>query len=737
MKLINNIAIPVHILHSTGKYVLKDFKPQNVLITSDGLITMVDMDSIQIAEGNKILFPGTAATPDYMPPEFYQKGIGRTVDDVITPSWDTFALGVVFYQLLFGIHPYAATPRNLQEDSTNDISHNIATGLFPFGVNGDMVKVRPVLHNNFMQLPDEFQKLFIRTFSDNLKQRPTAEEWGKYVYQEICKANIPEPLIPEPLISEPLISEPPISESTEKKKNLWAWVLGLAAIVIVCFFIFKNSSNPSSEIETFYSEQNDSIEEVDDGKIIYEKAMQKENISKRYEYIIAAANMGYAPAQFELGKMYNFGDGQKVNYSKAVSWYQKAIDQGNADAMAYMSDLYVEGNGVEKDYEKALQLIRKSADQNNGYGLNNLGFMYRKGYAVSQNNEEALKFYRKSADMDNEWGLNSMGDMYFYGYGVSQDYNEAIKYFRKSADLGQPRGMVNLAYMLVEGKGVKQDYAEAFRLYEETAQKGNSLAMVELGNMYKYGHGVKKDYQEAMKWYRKALEKDNVSSMNYIGLMYFDGFGVSEDKTEAHKWFLKAAKRDNSSGMYNVGHDYFYGYGVDKNLQKAKEWLNKASTNGNEGAKELLAQIDEEESRSNNQSDQYSQNPESNSSVSETNEFVVDGITYSYAAPTGSQMSSWKSKYKSTCASKIRNKMSGYSISDDMVSNDPCLVYLILQAKSLDGNKDKQDWFNLYEAMNEEQINRLYDILYRECYKLAKIEYDYQKKREVINQKYK
>ena len=103
----------------------------------------------------------------------------------------------MFYQLLFGIHPYAVTPRNLQEDSTNDISHNIATGLFPFGVNGDMVKVRPVLHNNFMQLPDEFQGLFIRTFSDNLKQRPTAEEWGKYVYQaNLVKADIPEPLIP-------------------------------------------------------------------------------------------------------------------------------------------------------------------------------------------------------------------------------------------------------------------------------------------------------------------------------------------------------------------------------------------------------------------------------------------------------------------------------------------------------------------------------------------------------------
>ena len=60
MKLINNIAIPIHILHSTNKYVLKDFKPDNVLVTSTGKVTIVDMDSIQICENGRLLFPGTA-----------------------------------------------------------------------------------------------------------------------------------------------------------------------------------------------------------------------------------------------------------------------------------------------------------------------------------------------------------------------------------------------------------------------------------------------------------------------------------------------------------------------------------------------------------------------------------------------------------------------------------------------------------------------------------------------------
>lgn len=70
---------------------------------------------------------------------------------------------------------------------------------------------------------------------------------------------------------------------------------------------------------------------------------------------------------------------------------------------------------------------------------------------------------------------------------------------------------------------------------------------------------------------------------------------------------------------------------------------------------------------------------------------------------------------------KIVNK-SIYHIPTDMIELDPCLVYLVLNSKSIDDRKDKQEWFDLYQLMNEEQVLRLYDILLRERYKLAEIE---------------
>ena len=130
LKLLNNIAIPIHFLHSTGKYVLKDFKPENVLITHDGKVSLVDMDSVQISEGSRMLFPGTAATPNYIPPEYYSKGVGKSTSVPLNKSWDNFAIGVVFYQILFGLHPYVVTPWAQVDSGCSEIYQNIARNLF-------------------------------------------------------------------------------------------------------------------------------------------------------------------------------------------------------------------------------------------------------------------------------------------------------------------------------------------------------------------------------------------------------------------------------------------------------------------------------------------------------------------------------------------------------------------------------------------------------------------------------
>ncbi len=77
-----------------------------------------------------------------------------------------------------------------------------------------------------------------------------------------------------------------------------------------------------------------------------------------------------------------------------------------------------------------------------------------------------------------------------------------------------------------------------------------------------------------------------------------------------------------------------------------------------------------------------------------------------------------------------------YNIPDDMLENNADLVVLVLGSKSISEPKEKQSWFDLYSLMNQEQIDKLRDILTREKEKLAEIEAKYQAKQEEIKKKY-
>ncbi len=77
-----------------------------------------------------------------------------------------------------------------------------------------------------------------------------------------------------------------------------------------------------------------------------------------------------------------------------------------------------------------------------------------------------------------------------------------------------------------------------------------------------------------------------------------------------------------------------------------------------------------------------------------------------------------------------------YRIPEDMLEENTDLVILVLESKSLSDSKEKQSWFDLYSLMNQEQIDKLRDILTREKQKLAEIEAKYQAKQEEIKRKY-
>jgi uncharacterized protein len=98
----------------------------------------------------------------------------------------------------------------------------------------------------------------------------------------------------------------------------------------------------------------------------------------------ALADQGVAMAQFNLGVMYDDGQGVSRDDVAASSLYRKAADQGHAKAQSNLGFMYFSGRGVPQNYGEAIKWFRKAADQGEAAAEYKLGVMYDNGHGVQR-----------------------------------------------------------------------------------------------------------------------------------------------------------------------------------------------------------------------------------------------------------------------------------------------------------------------------------------------------------------
>ncbi|GIV38875.1 MAG: hypothetical protein KatS3mg033_0675 [Thermonema sp.] len=174
-----NICAAVHALHQKG-YVIGNLKPVNIFVLPNGLISIADLDSIQIhtKEGH---FPSMAVTPEYAPPE-----AGTWEPEMPKQqSWDLFSLAVILYRFLVGIHPFTGTLK-LPYDKLTTYEELIRHGFYPHGKKQKLFAAIPNDHQRLFALyPPQVAQTFIKVFDTCLFQpekRPSALEWSTMLY---------------------------------------------------------------------------------------------------------------------------------------------------------------------------------------------------------------------------------------------------------------------------------------------------------------------------------------------------------------------------------------------------------------------------------------------------------------------------------------------------------------------------------------------------------------------------
>jgi DNA-binding helix-hairpin-helix protein with protein kinase domain len=171
-----NIAAAFDALHGSG-HVVGDVNQNNVLVSTDSKVTIIDCDSFQVKTSKETFLCGVGAS-HFTPPE-----LQRTTSFAKSPRTannDNFGLALLIFHLLFGgRHPYSGRPLTTLRDQS--LEDNIAQFRFAYAADAKARGIEPPPGALKLDLlPSTMQRQFVQAFTEEGGLlRPTAAEWAQ------------------------------------------------------------------------------------------------------------------------------------------------------------------------------------------------------------------------------------------------------------------------------------------------------------------------------------------------------------------------------------------------------------------------------------------------------------------------------------------------------------------------------------------------------------------------------
>ena len=240
---------------------------------------------------------------------------------------------------------------------------------------------------------------------------------------------------------------------------------------------------------------------------------------------------------------------EKKDYKNAFKWFECSANAGDADAQYNLGILYENGEGVEKNEKEAFKLYLKAAEQNDRDAQYAVGRCYKDGIGTIKNRKFAKGWFKKAAEAGH---IKAQADYAFYLH-LDRDYKQAFEYYNKSANAGNSYAQLRVGEYYIWGyRVVDKDYKKAIEWFEKSAEGGNTTALLNIGRCFQDGgYGVVKDLNKAAYYYNASAEKGNAIAMRKIAYCYYFAEGVDWDEKKAMEWLKKAIETEKT-GRYNL-----------------------------------------------------------------------------------------------------------------------------------------------------------------------------------------
>lgn len=270
---------------------------------------------------------------------------------------------------------------------------------------------------------------------------------------------------------------------------------------------------------------------------------QAERYLAALQYFCNAVNSGddahSIAAMYNIGQLYEYGNGVDEDLKEAINWYTKAANKGERSAQYRLGLIY----------DKSDEVGNIKAHITHG------GWVHyeekEKYFPFLYNKKETMKWFRMAAEQGHTEAQYKLGQLLSYEKGHEE---EGFKWILKAAENGLRSAQYSTAESYEDGKGIARNYSEALKWYKKCADQNDSFSMYEVGRYYEKGIGTEKNVYEAFKWYKKAAEKNDNAGKSALARCYEHGIGVTRNIEEAVKWYRKCPDYEAKEALKRLGY---------------------------------------------------------------------------------------------------------------------------------------------------------------------------------------
>jgi len=143
-----------------------------------------------------------------------------------------------------------------------------------------------------------------------------------------------------------------------------------------------------------------------------EEAFDKSDIVSAMRFYRKAAEAGYGPAMSRLAYLLDKSEEDE----EAITWLKKAVQLGEAEGQFELARMYAYGEGIKQDKKLAFELFKKSANQQYTPAIRVLALAYENGDLGLRADYELAQHWLRRGQLANDyWSLKRLAQAYRKG----------------------------------------------------------------------------------------------------------------------------------------------------------------------------------------------------------------------------------------------------------------------------------------------------------------------------------